>query len=61
MNSNHPRNACPGHEWEASLSEAGRDTCVWCGAGRETPPRVIRGVDYPGAGPVADAVRERAA
>lgn len=36
MNHN-PRNDCPAHEWEDSLSEPGTQDCVWCGQVREQP------------------------
>lgn len=57
----HPKNACPAHEWEDSLSEPGTQNCAWCGTTREAPAAPVRGVDFPVTGPVADAVRERAA
>jgi hypothetical protein len=45
------RNACPpdGHDWTASLTEAGVEVCAWpgCNARRDASPAPIVGVDIP--------------
>jgi hypothetical protein len=46
-----PRNACPpdGHDWTDSVWLPGTQECAWptCGATREAPAVVVRGVDVP--------------
>lgn len=63
---NTPRNnQCPSnaHEWEPSAWEPGLECCAWpnCGAVREAPVTVVRGVDVPTDDLVAAVRSARAA